>query len=105
MMQKITPIEAQNAYNILVREAGARNDEREKWSFVHAVCHGQHPCEEYRFQGKLGFGGKFRNNGNRATPYVDCYPEHETAERLALIQTTNAALADLFANIIPGKHR
>ena len=100
MMRKITSDEAGRAYDILVLWAGAWDNEREKWSFVHAVCDDQHPCLEYRFQGHLGFGGKFRNNGNLATPYVDCYREHENAERLAVMASTNAALADLFAEVI-----
>ena len=55
-------------------------------------------CREYRFCGALGFGGKFRNNGNRNnTPHVDCYPEHETPERLAMIEAANRRLATLFS--------
>lgn len=54
-------------------------------------------CTEYRFMGDLGFGGKFRNNGNRDnTPYVDCYPENETPERLKMIEAANKRLAELF---------
>lgn len=54
-------------------------------------------CGEYRFQGKLGFGGKFRNNGNfNNTPYVDCYGEDETAERREMINRANARIAALF---------
>lgn len=99
MMRKITPTEAGHAYYILVRHAGARPDPRQREAFVYHTSRDDHPCTEYRFCGHLGFGGKFRNNGNRATPYVDCYREHENAERLAVMASTNAALADLFAQV------
>jgi len=36
------------------------------------------PCTEWRFQGSLGFGGKFRY----PRMSVDCYPEDETPARL-----------------------
>lgn len=59
-----------------------------------------HPCREYRFIGKLGFGGKFRNNGNYDnTPYIDCYQEHATPERRAMMERANARLAELFNSI------
>ena len=52
---------------------------------------------EWRFCGKLGFGGKFRVNNNRnGCPYIDCYQEDETPERRALIEITNAELAAAF---------
>ena len=47
--------------------------------------------------GSLGFGGKFRNNGNRNnTPHVNCYPEDETPARLAMIAAANKRLDELF---------
>jgi hypothetical protein len=56
-------------------------------------------CEEYRFCGALGFGGKFRNNGNHDnTPYVDCYPKDETPARLVMIERANKRLAELFGD-------
>ena len=45
---------------------------------------------EYRIQGNLGFGGKFWNDNNKW--YVNCYPEHMTDERRAIIDKTNAEL-------------
>lgn len=93
-MRKITPEQADAAYSVLVRHAGARDDERERYAFVHHVVDG---CREYRFQGHLGFGGKFRNNGNNGdVPYVDCYREHLTTHTNAVILATNAMLAELF---------
>lgn len=49
---------------------------------------GERPCDEFRFQGRLGFGGKYR----RKTNTVDCYPEDENPTRQRLIAETNAAL-------------
>ena len=75
-------------YDVLVKHAGA--DERDGWQFV--ACHEIPPgCTEFRFCGKLGFGGKYRSQRNT----VDCYREDETPERLAIIAATNAALAQL----------
>lgn len=86
---------------ILVEECGWRPSGDDVYCFVHLVV--TEPgaeargCGEYRFQGKLGFGGKFRNNGNNNnTPYVDCYGEDETAERRAMINRANERIAALF---------
>lgn len=55
------------------------------------------PCTEYRFIGALGFGGKFRNNGNfNNTPYVDCYSENMTPTRQGMIDRANERLKILF---------
>jgi hypothetical protein len=48
---------------------------------------------EYRFQGNLGFGGKFWNANNRW--YVTCYSEDETPERKEMIRKANEKLAAL----------
>ena len=97
--RRITPEQAGAAYDILIEHAGAHNDDRgnARESFILAVSHPKIACDEYRFCGSLGFGGKFRNNGNRdGVPHVDCYREHETAERVATIEKVNALLRDLF---------
>lgn len=47
---------------------------------------------EYRFVGNLGFGGKFHDDGHRWR--VGCYREDDTPERDAIIERTNAALAE-----------
>ena len=97
VVRKITPEQAEAVYTILVKHVGARDTADARTSFVWAVIDRKHPCREYRFQGSLGFGGKFRNNGSHDdTPYVDCYPEHKTPARDAVILATNAFLADLF---------
>jgi hypothetical protein len=99
-MIQITKEQAIAARQILVEECGFRPDDG-RCSFVALISANinrwSHACHEYRFMGALGFGGKFRNNGNHNnTPYVDCYPEHETLARLKMIERANARLAELF---------
>jgi hypothetical protein len=96
-MIQITKPQAIAARQILVEECGLRPDDGRD-GFVYNVAHPEHPSFEYRFMGALGFGGKFRNSGNRKdTPHVDCYREHETPERLRMIERANARLAELFS--------
>lgn len=52
-------------------------------------------CGEYRFQGKLGFGGKIYADPLRV--WVDCYPEDRTPERVALIEKANKVIGQLVA--------
>src|ERR1700738_5082838 len=93
-MRQITEAQARAVLKILVEECGYRViDPRDGDMFVYRVTREYH---EYRFMGALGFGGKFRNNGNRDnTPYVDCYPEDETPARLRMIEAANVRLAVL----------
>lgn len=96
-MRKITQEQAEASYDILVRYAGAQDAECEKEAFVYHVSRSDNPTNEYRFRGHLGFGGKFRNNGNNSdVPHVDCYREDENVKRKAVILATNAMLAELF---------
>jgi hypothetical protein len=99
-MRQITKEQAIAARQILVEECGFRPDDG-RCSFVALVSapitRWAHACHEYRFMGALGFGGKFRNNGNQNnTPHVDCYQEDETPERLKMIDAANVRLAELF---------
>lgn len=77
-------------YQILVDHAGAHGGELERLDFLLSMQEG---CTEYRFIGKLGFGGKLRRNSSGL--YVDCYAEDETQERLGIIYFTNDALSRL----------
>lgn len=74
-------------WQILVDECGAwdRDD-----SALTSFKHHWPECGEYRFQGKLGFGGKVW--ANRGEVYVTCYSEDETRERAAMIAAANARL-------------
>lgn len=84
----MTDDQANAVYDVLVAHAGAREDDR--FQFVFHVTRG---CEEYRFQGALGFGGKLYVEPRRWR--VGCYREDITAARQAVVDVTNAALAEL----------
>jgi hypothetical protein len=97
-MRVILREQALAAAKVLEEECGARfGDEAELEAFVRHVTDTGACCPEWRFCGALGFGGKFRNNGNNHDiPHVDCYPEHDTPERRALIARANDRLAWVF---------
>src|SRR6478736_2515906 len=66
---------ANKVYDVLVNLGGAHESSRDSFVFDHTT---DRNVTEWRFQGKLGFGGKFRSR--RFT--VDCYQEDEaTVER------------------------
>lgn len=92
-MRVITEAQARAVRQILVEECGMSPDDG-RCSFVRIISDTTADCREWRFGGALGFGGKFKNWNE--TPYVDCYREHETPERLAMLDRANARLADLF---------
>lgn len=83
----VTEEQANAVYNILVQHAGASEWRRDEFVFMHA--NGR--CDEYRFTGTLGFGGKFW----RQQWDVTCYQEDVTPQRQKAIDETNAALAAL----------
>lgn len=97
MTTDITETQARQVATILTEECGWKIfDQRDLDAFVYHVC--ERDCREYRFQGDLGFGGKFRNNGNNNNiPHVDCYPEDETPSRRKMIERANGRLRELFA--------
>ncbi len=76
-------------WDALVKYAGASERWREDF-----LAHRDH-ITEYRFQGRLGFGGKFWNC--RAWD-VTCYTEDTTAEREEMIWKTNSRLRDLWVS-------
>lgn len=89
---------ANEIYDILVVIAGASESWRE--NFVYHQTNGV--ISEYRFPGRLGFGGKFwRNMGIREDGtwgerwYVNQYSEDETLESLDIIEITNRLLWNL----------
>jgi hypothetical protein len=85
-MSEWTADRARAAYLILMAEAGGHPDLEEE--FVFHIAEG---CREFRFQGLLGFGGKFWPEEN----VVTCYSEDRTPERLAIIERTNERLKDI----------
>jgi len=79
-------------YDILVNLGGASADISYREAFIFNFSKKEiFPDREWRFQGKLGFGGKYRNELNS----VDCYQEDETPERLELIAKINEELKGL----------
>ena len=83
---------------VLVPLAGAHPSANERFSFVHHQMDTDFPASEYRFQGRLGFGGKFRVRTDEPTQIrfvVDCYKEDQTPDTLNMIGRTNAALLAL----------
>ena len=76
------------AYDVLVEYAGAPPGWRGSFIYDHA----DRRCDEWRFQGHLGMGGKFR----RLRFTIDCYREDETPERLVIIKMVNKLLAQIY---------
>lgn len=91
----LTVEQANAIYDVLVQHAGASLNAWDRENFVQLQIGNR--CDEYRFQGDLGFGGKFwRANGRW---YVTAYPEDIAVrpDRQQLIDETNAALSGLLA--------
>jgi hypothetical protein len=78
-------------YDLLVKLGGAPDSYRN-----HFVQHytGEDPSREWRFQGHLGFGGKFYLSHEKFR--VGCYREDDTDDRIALIAEMNEKLEWLF---------
>lgn len=81
----LTDEHAKAVYQILIDECGAQASD--PLGFVSEFTSDE-PCMEWRFQGSLGFGGKFRY----PRMSVDCYREDETPQRLKSIEATNKRL-------------
>lgn len=85
----ITYINYLNAvYDVLMKTGGAREDERDSFITNHTSTQG---CDEYRFQGHFGFGGKYRSKTNTA----DYYAEDKTPELELRVSNLNAQLSAL----------
>lgn len=76
--------EAIKIYDILQKYCGAIDYWRD--NFIYVMSHDN--VHEYRFQGSLGFGGKFWSDDWK----VSCYKEDETPERKTIIKIANKAL-------------
>ena len=83
-MKHITPETANEIYDLLVSRVGAAENWRDDF-----VMHMKDGTREYRFQGSLGFGGKFYNDHKWR---INCYPEDATEERTRLIFEVNEIL-------------
>jgi len=91
----MTESKANSIYDILVELGGA--SERDRSSFV--FHHTKGDCNEYRFQGKFGFGGKFWSR------YLDVnyYSENQTDELDELQQTINDKIMEALYGDAIGK--
>jgi hypothetical protein len=80
---------AMKVYDLLVSIGGA--NEHERTDFVYHHCYSSTGCNEWRFRGKLGFGGKYRSSWNGVT----YYPEDETPEKIEVAKNLNEELKKL----------
>lgn len=89
----LTENQAKQVWDILVDVCGAENDDQSGQSFVHhAIMNNR---LEFRFQGKLGFGGKIYVE---EPPRVSCYQEDNTPERADMIANANEQLCLLWGD-------
>lgn len=98
------PIPAENAqkiWRVLVEECGCRDAPDNRDSFVRYLAADNGFGHEWRFQGKLGFGGKFYND--HFAWRVGCYSEHRTPERDEMIRRADERLTELRAEYARGR--
>lgn len=86
---------ANKIYDILVNLGGAVESFRDSFIYHHVFTEEKHSCDEWRFSGKLGFGGKYRSRTNS----VDCYKEDENSAIIRLIEKINHELKKEFGDI------
>ena len=89
---KLGKNKANEIYNALVSIGGA--DESMRESFVYHHCESKNGCGEWRFSGKLGFGGKYFSRNNR----VSFYSENKTKEREAIKEKIDLELVKINDN-------
>lgn len=93
MQPVVLPVSvAEEVWTILVETCGADNREPHHSDFVRFAAN--QGITEYRFMGKLGFGGKVYAQGGF---WVSCYPEDRTPERLQMILEANKRLKPLWS--------
>jgi hypothetical protein len=91
----MTPTEIYDSiYTIVVREACATESCLVDFIAYHTDARGQRKSE-WRFQGSLGYGGKFRRCPYGMRYSVDCYPEDETTERVDIMRCVDAMLSQM----------
>ena len=76
-------------FDLLVEIGGTHASLRDE--FLQLLGNAERPCDEFRFQGVFGFGGKYR----RKTNSVDFFPEDSTPARVATQARLNKKLAKL----------
>lgn len=92
MRKPISLEQSYKIYSILVICGGAQDSFHSFMDFVHHYT-SPDPPTEWRFMGKLAFGGKLRYGSCGGQLFhVDCYREDETPERRKLIDEINQKL-------------
>jgi hypothetical protein len=79
---------ANKIYDVLVVVGGASKHMRDSFVYAHTS---DEICDEWRFSGNLGFGGKYWKKRN----LVNYYSEDETKERDILVDKINKLLSDI----------
>jgi hypothetical protein len=86
----MTEEKANEIYDELVSVCGAPKGYRA--DFIASYTRERYPTA-WRFQGKLGFGGKFWVRGDQW--FVNCYKEDITPERQEIIDVANKVLEEI----------
>ena len=89
--REMTAGEAGAVYDVLVSVCGASTEPDDRLDFISLQA--REVCPEWRFQGDLGYGGKFWRSAGRW--YVDCYPEDSSPDSRKIIDEANWQLAAL----------
>jgi len=89
---------ANEIYDVLVMCGGALPDNRENFVYAHTI--GNYPCNEYRFQGHFGFGGKFYSHGWQIEPwYVGHHPDDIKGKNEELYHSLMVAMNTILISI------
>ena len=94
----LTSYQSGRVYDVLVKHAGASELGRSDFAWYQEGGF-RNGCI---FNGGLGFSGKFCRSGYREREqwYVNGYKEDDTPTRDAMLDATNAALAELVAALV-----
>ena len=80
---------------VLVPLCGASKEPFERLSFVISHTEDEYPCNQYRFCGSFGFGGKLIRASDLRTS-IAYYPEDTTPARDEKQRVANLALQELW---------
>jgi len=86
---QLSHCKANAVYDILVVEAGAHENNR--LCFVYSHCEDEYPCDEFRFGGHFGFGGKYWSKRNA----ISYYQENHTKKLDKLEAKVNILLSEI----------
>lgn len=89
---------ANEIYDVLVMCGGAIPDTREH--FIYAHLDEEYPCNEYRFQGHFGFGGKFYSDGFETNPWhIGYHPDDTKGKNEELYHSLMVAMNSILISI------